>query len=89
MHGRLKTSYNDFFLCRFIKSIQDIFIVLYEFNMKTTTFVLPFTVFQIVEVKYIIIFVSDSLSLLNNPLPSYACAAKAGALEQAVQVQKT
>nr|AQQ73510.1 olfactory receptor 30 [Heliconius melpomene rosina] len=33
----------------YVKKIQDIFVVLYEFNMKTTTFLIPFSTFQFVE----------------------------------------
>ncbi|XP_050347249.1 putative odorant receptor 65b [Nymphalis io] len=34
---------------RFVKNVQKIFVILYEFNMKTTTFLIPFSAFQIVE----------------------------------------
>ncbi|XP_046962366.1 uncharacterized protein LOC124531854 [Vanessa cardui] len=34
---------------RFVKDVQKIFVILYEFNMKTTTFLIPFSAFQIVE----------------------------------------
>ncbi|OWR49919.1 putative odorant receptor OR30 [Danaus plexippus plexippus] len=34
---------------KFVKMVQNIFIILYEFNMKTTTFLLPFSVFQIMQ----------------------------------------
>ncbi|XP_045447376.1 uncharacterized protein LOC123655661 [Melitaea cinxia] len=77
---------------RFVKKAQNIFVILYEFNLKTTTFLIPFSGYQIVEalrhkeipLDFTFFFIASMLHLYSPCYYSDLLMEKSESLRQAI-----
>ncbi|CAH2108024.1 unnamed protein product [Euphydryas editha] len=77
---------------RYVEKVQNIFVILYEFNLKTTTFLIPFSAFQTVEslrqkeipLEFIFFFISTLLHFYSPCYYSDLLMKKSESVHQAI-----